>query len=81
MSSLTRLRRRLLRWERYLDRVQSCVNHGDHRGRARSGYWRALYAVKFERSRRDVDAMFWPVAPYDRYWPAEAYDAHVRRLL
>lgn len=72
MASMTRLRRRLLRWNRYADRI----GH-----RSVPGRLRAVDAVLDEACRRTARHRLSRINPDDRYWPAEAYDAHARRLL
>lgn len=61
MASLTRLRRRLLRWSRYTDRVaynprisQPWAWQPPH------GFQRAARAVVAERERREVRTVYWP---------------------
>ncbi len=51
MASRRRLRRRLLRWERYADQVGGNLSPREFRGRPLSGYWRAFEAVHGQEER------------------------------
>lgn len=69
MASMTKLRRRFLRWDRYLAKVHSHVSHEEWNDRSKSGYWRSLRAFKEEQMRREVRTVYWPTVealPIDR---------------
>lgn len=58
MASMTRLRRRLLRWRRYGDKIRWQL--GDDARRQLTGSDRATIAYVHERWRRQVRTVYWP---------------------
>lgn len=61
MSSLRKLRRRLLRWNRYADAIGPVSVDN----KLPPGYWRAYLAVERERERRQIRTVHWPTTDYD----------------
>lgn len=56
MASMTQLRRRLLRWDRYV-----CHYPYSPAFRTPKGHDRAVFALDDERDRRTVRTVYWPV--------------------